>query len=554
MARVRSSCFAARRRLGVLFAAAIGCALVGRLFASDEEVSRVVILANGLDPDSLAIARHYAAVRGVPRENIVSLPLSSAETIAWPEFLATLWQPLLDELVRTRWVDAVPMATKDSVGRRTYASHSHRISALVVCRGVPLRLDHDPALLADSVAARIAPHFRTNAGAVDSELSLLAQPNYPINGLVANPLYAKERPSPIALGSVIKVGRLDGPTAADAMDLVDRAVAAERRGLRGRAYIDFSGRDPLGDRWLDAARSQLEAEPFDFDVDRAPGTFTEEARFDAPALYLGWYARDICGPMSPSGFRFAEGAIALHIHSYSAVSVRSSTAGWVGPLVARGVAATFGNVHEPFLQQTHRPDLLLHALLRGATIAEAAYFALPSLSWQAVVIGDPLYRPFARPANPAPAGKITEADTYATLASMRHSLAAGKRAEALAAGERELRKSGHLPLAVSLAELNESEGCLREARTALAMGDLPAVFSADQWGLARKAAALCGRLGLPARANLIWNRILASPGLPLALRQKWLPEAIAAAETAADQDQAALWRAEFASASSTAPN
>jgi uncharacterized protein (TIGR03790 family) len=109
----------------------------------------------------------------------------------------------------------------------TYAAHSHRISALVVCRGVPLRLDHDPSLLPDPIAGRIAPPYRTNAGAVDAELSLLAQPNYPINGLVANPLYATDRPSLLALSSVVKVGRLDGPTVADAMDLVDRAVAAE---------------------------------------------------------------------------------------------------------------------------------------------------------------------------------------------------------------------------------------------------------------------------------------------------------------------------------------
>ena len=36
----------------------------------------------------------------------------------------------------------------------------------------------------------------------------------------------------------------------------------------------------------------------------------------------------------------------------------------------------------------------MRALSRGQTLGEAAYYALPALSWQAVVIGDPLYRPF----------------------------------------------------------------------------------------------------------------------------------------------------------------
>jgi uncharacterized protein (TIGR03790 family) len=446
-----------RNPIAVL-ALGISVAMGIRLQAADDAADRVVILANSLDADSLAIARHYATVRRVPRENIISLPLSSAETIAWPEFVATLWQPLLDELVRSRWIDAVPMEPRDPVGRRTYAAHSHRISALVVCRGVPLRLDHDPSLLPDPIAGRIAPPYRTNAGAVDAELSLLAQPNYPINGLVANPLYATDRPSLLALSSVVKVGRLDGPTVADAMDLVDRAVAAESRGLRGRAYIDFSGRDPLGDRWLESVRTQLESAPFDVAVDRDPNPFPAEARFEAPALYFGWYARDITGPMASPSFRFPEGAITLHIHSYSAVTVRSASAGWVGPLIARGAAAAFGNVHEPFLQQTHRPDLLIRALLRGTTLAEAAYYALPSLSWQAVLIGDPLYQPFAHQANPEPSGEAAEAEVFATLALMHRAVAAGKPLEARAAGERALRQSGSLSVAASLADLAASEG------------------------------------------------------------------------------------------------
>ena len=65
-----------------------------------------------------------------------------------------------------------------------------------------------------------------------------------------------------------------------------------------------------------------------------------------------------------------------------------------GLLVACGVAATVGNVFEPYLQLTHRPDLLLRALVRGHNFGDAAYYALPVLSWQAIALGDPLYRPF----------------------------------------------------------------------------------------------------------------------------------------------------------------
>jgi tetratricopeptide (TPR) repeat protein len=47
-------------------------------------------------------------------------------------------------------------------------------------------------------------------------------------------------------------------------------------------------------------------------------------------------------------------------------------------------------VAEPFLDATIRPDILFPAYLSGFTLAEAYYLAMPYLSWQTVVVGDPL--------------------------------------------------------------------------------------------------------------------------------------------------------------------
>jgi uncharacterized protein (TIGR03790 family) len=58
----------------------------------------MILLANRDDPDRVWIAGHYAVARGVPRQNIIALPMSQAETIAWPEFVATIGQPMQDEL------------------------------------------------------------------------------------------------------------------------------------------------------------------------------------------------------------------------------------------------------------------------------------------------------------------------------------------------------------------------------------------------------------------------------------------------------------------------
>jgi uncharacterized protein (TIGR03790 family) len=258
-----------------------------------------------------------------------------------------------------------------------------------------LRIEHDPALYENVPGVTDRAEFRTNCSAVDADLALLARSGYAINAFIPNPLFKKIDPTFLDEATVVKVARLDGPTYAEAAALVDNALKAEQQGLIGRAYVDIGGPHPEGDRWFEETVHQIEALDFDLDVDRGSGVFPSTARFDASVLYFGWYANGLSGPFLRPDFRFPPGAIALHLHSYSAQTVRSASSGWVGPLVARGVTATFGNVHEPYLTFTHHPQMLVRALVDGKNLGDAAYFALPALSWQCVVIGDPLYRPFA---------------------------------------------------------------------------------------------------------------------------------------------------------------
>ena len=511
--------------------------------AEENLAARVVLLANSEDPDSLRVARHYAEVRGVPLENIIALKLPLAESITWREFIVTLWEPLLDELLRAKWVDAIPMALTDPVGRRKLAVHGHRIGALVTCRGVPLKIEHDPALDLGTPFTQRA-EFRTNAGAVDSELSLLAQPNYPIAAFVPNPLFQNENPDALERLQVVRVSRLDGPSVEDALGLVDRAVAAERTGLLGRAYVDMGGIHAAGDRWLEALTSQLESLGWAPAVDRDPATLAATARCDAPVLYFGWYASNLNGPFALPGFRFPPGAIAFHIHSFSAGTLRSTTAGWTGPLVARGVTATVGNVFEPYLEQTHRPELFFRALARGATLVEAAYFSLPELSWQAMLIGDPLYRPFAvswetqlQTLATAPP-RLT---SYAVLRRVNAWVASGRRDEALALARTTQRTVPSLALGLALSRLLSEAGDDDSAANALGFVSLLTTIPTDEWALAREAALQLERLGRPVRAVELWRSLLATESLPRELRVAWLPEAKRAANAAVDLAQAISW-------------
>jgi uncharacterized protein (TIGR03790 family) len=509
---------------------------------------RVVILANSDAPDSVAIAEHYSTVRGVPRANVIALRMPAAETITWGEFISAVWQPLEDELVRRGWIDAIPMDLFDEVGRRKYAVSGHRIAALVVCRGVPLRIMNDPARYREVRPLTDHAEFRTNAGAVDSELSLLAQTDYPINASVPNPLFGNAEPTDAERAAVVEVSRLDGPTARDARGLVDLAVEAERTGLLGRAYVDIAGPHESGDRWLETVAADISGVGYDVSVSRGPGTLPSTARFDAPALYFGWYARDMNGPFALAGFRFPPGAIAVHIHSFSASTLRSDTDGWCGPLVARGVTATVGNVYEPYLEFLHRPDLLFEALARGENLVDAAYYALPVLSWQSIVIGDPLYRPFAMAQVKDPSALPKQLAGYAVIRRMITLENLGKAAEAIEAGKEGMREAPNLALGLALARRLEASGVKEQAVWWVTEAARSAGRSTGDWALIREAARFLALNGSPAEATDLYRRLFSIDAVPAEIRSAWLEEARVTALDAGDASQAAEWKEEMSRA------
>jgi uncharacterized protein (TIGR03790 family) len=509
---------------------------------------RVVLLANSDAPDSVAIAKHYAQVRGVPASNIIALAMPVAETVSWKEFVATVWRPLEDELVKRGWIDAIAMDLYDEVGRRKYAVSGHRIAALVVCRGVPLRIANDPSLYRDVGPLTGHAEFRTNQGAVDSELSLLARTDYPINAGLPNPLFRVEHPSDGALSEVVKVSRLDGPTAEEAMHLVDLAVQAERQGLLGRAYVDIAGPHENGDRWLKATASTIAALGFDLSVSRGPETVAASARLDAPALYFGWYTPDLNGPFSLPGFRFPPGAIAVHVHSFSAHTLRSATEGWCGPLVARGVTATLGNVFEPYLEYVHRPDLFMEALSRGDNLVDAAYFALPVLSWQSIVIGDPLYRPFAVSfsAQAKDLSALPEALAgYAVLRRMNLLDASGKPGEAIAAGRAGMKAAPSLALALGLAQRLSAAGNNEQASWVVKGAADSADMTPWNWELLREAAVFLANHQKAAEAIDLYRKLFEADQIPDEARSPWLVEAREVALQAGDTALAAQWKMEI---------
>jgi uncharacterized protein (TIGR03790 family) len=280
---------------------------------------------------------------------------------------------------------------------------SSKIRYAVLCYGMPLKIA--PGTLLGALPDTLKPEFRRDEAAVDSELAWLPliRMNVQIVGPLPNLLYTctnRDQLSP--LNGVLLVSRLDGPTAEIANGLVDKAIEAENTGLWGRAYFDLRNEKPddkyyLGDLWMRSGADICRRMGFDVEMDTNAATFSESYPMSNIAIYAGWYDSDVSGPFKLPQVEFMPGAFAYHLHSFSAESLRTTTAHWCGPLLAKGATCTMGCVYEPFLQFTPNIAFFLECLGNSYTFGEAAWASQPALSWQTTVIGDPLYRPISKP-------------------------------------------------------------------------------------------------------------------------------------------------------------
>ena len=360
---------------------------------------------NSRVPGSKEVAEYYAQKRQVPTNQVFGFDLTSEEAMSRAEYRDSLQDPLAKALEKQKlWHVASHMypATNHQPARVEWRPVQSKIRYAVLCYGMPLRINADPNLK-EAAAEKLRPEIRRDDAAVDSELALLpVKEDYlPLSGPLRNPVYGVTNGAWVnPTNGVLMVARLDGPTPEIARGLVDKALQAETDGLWGRAYFDLRNTsDPgykMGDDWLRSASEICRRLGFETTVDENPGTFPAGFPMSQIAIYEGWYDSDVSGPFTRPTVEFMPGAFAYHLHSFSAVTLRSATRGWVGPLLAKGATASMGCVQEPFLSGT--PEMAVFTsrfIYSGCSFGEAAYMSQPVLSWQTTVVGDPLYRPFA---------------------------------------------------------------------------------------------------------------------------------------------------------------
>ena len=352
----------------------------------------VVIVVNDAVPESARLGEYYALKRGIPADNICHIKTVGTEVVTREAYAETIEAPIREFLKKRLGQMRVALPEGELVLKLA----ERQARCLVTTWGVPLKIDGfvDTQEMMKSMAA-----------GVDSELALLPQGSHILNGARPNPYYGQDQPfDTLLVRQMLMVCRLDGPSPEVVRRMIDDALWAEEHGLQGRAYFDIRSTSKPGyvegDRWIRAAYERLRLTGMPAALDTAPEMIPVEYPMSEAAFYLGWYHEVVSGPVSRRDFQFARGAVAYHLHSFAAWTVRTSSEKWAGPLLAKGAACTMGSVYEPFLLGSPQLDIFTDRLCQGYTFAEASYMSQRLLSWMATFLGDPLYRPFAKPVRP----------------------------------------------------------------------------------------------------------------------------------------------------------
>ena len=238
---------------------------------------------------------------------------------------------------------------------------------------------------------------KETSASVDSELSMVMFSGYRFYRWQPNGL----KGDGFVVDNITKmVCRLDGPDPNKIMATIDKSIAAEESGLTGVAYFDSRGLkndfQPGSFGYFDNSVRKAA------DVTRAAGIATIEEKTEPlflpgqcprTALYCGWYSVK----KYVDAFDFVDGAVGYHIASWEAIDIHdANSTQWCPSMLERGISATLGAVAEPYLQAFPEPDKFFAEILNGACLVEAYYKTNPFNSWQMILIGDPLYRPYKK--------------------------------------------------------------------------------------------------------------------------------------------------------------
>jgi uncharacterized protein (TIGR03790 family) len=354
----------------------LGILVVAQQLLAAQSVANVLLVVNDASPLSRGIGQYYARRRGVPARNICHIRTAQTEDIARAQYDREIASPIGACLKRNQLTE--------------------QVLYIVTTGGVPLKIPgRGEGMNADSAS-------------VDSELTLLysdlkrGKP-HAIAGPALNPFFGRREAKfahpefPIYLVTRLAAYDLEGVKA-----IIDRSLHAVNQ---GKFVIDAESPElKEGDSWLREAANLLPKDRVIFDD-------SYKVIYDQTGVigYAGWGSNDHQRHRRFLGFKWLPGAIATEFVSTNGRTFQKPPDSWTisdwkspklwfagspqtltADYLLEGATAATGHVDEPYLAMTPHPEYLLPAYYSGRNLAESYYLSIRALSWQNIVIGDPL--------------------------------------------------------------------------------------------------------------------------------------------------------------------
>ena len=357
----------------------------------------VGLVINDNDSNSVAIGEYFAQKRGLPARNIIHVRIPATETINDSVF--TLLRAQIEQyLTGTRLVDS--------------------LNYLVLTKGLPHRVDrggtggdlNSKSASVDAELMLILGQWSTHIG----QATLIVPPSsvrvHPY--FRQNEHYARRKTIPNNSTSydMFLVTRLTGLTRADVFALIDRSgpfTMVNRDSAQFVLDMDPVPIDATYNNNLPAAAQILQSRGWRVLLNRDSIYVTQQR---SVLGYTSWGSNDHFDHHYAQFARPANtwlpGSVA---ETYVSTSARNFTPGQtagqsrIADLIAEGCTGASGYVFEPFSVALTWVNTLFDRYTSGYNLAESFYMANPTMSWMAVVVGDPKTSIIAaRPPVPAP--------------------------------------------------------------------------------------------------------------------------------------------------------
>ena len=353
--------------------------LIGPQMLPAQGVTNVLLVVNDASRLSLDIGQYYSAKRGIPPRNICHIRTAETEYIDRAQYEREIADAIGACLTRNQLIE--------------------QILYMVTTGGVPLKI---------SAKDGATEGMNGDFASVDSELTLLYSDlkqgkAHSIAGPLVNPFFGKREAKfahpefPMYLVTRLQAYDLEGVKA-----LIDRSLHAANQ---GKFVIDLKSPEPQeGDSWLRQAANLLPKDRVIFD-DSAKVIYDQTGVIG----YAGWGSNDTNRHRRFLGFHWLPGAIATEFVSTNARTFQKPPDSWTigdwsqkqlwfagapqtltADYLLEGATAATGHVFEPYLSLTPHPEYLFPAYYSGRNLAESYYLSIRALSWQNIVIGDPL--------------------------------------------------------------------------------------------------------------------------------------------------------------------